>query len=1138
MTTTESHVPWRRMPLFVASTFRDMDRERDLLARVVIPRVNERLRERGHGVSIYPVDLRWGVETDDRLDAETRQRVILQVCAGEVRRCRPLFLGLLGGEYGWVPPAHIGEETRVAAGVDDPGFPLSVTALEILSAVRESRDDGVAPVLLARAEAQEVPAQTRFREHLGDLPIAYEPPAFTETATAELVRLLDSVLSAPAPGDWLAEEVRAHRWAAEQEAQHFVGRQAELGRIGTFWDFMQQKYLWGKGDEANNPVHRRRVQFAPTALALVGPSGCGKSALLAMAATRMEFWDIGVKAEPVRAFVRVGATPASRNVAVCVLVLLAQLDPDAARAVAARHTPESLTLDDVLEPWLAVLRAGWRGNRPVVVVDGIDRFDGLMTESTPLAWLPIDLGDRVRLLLSAAEDSYEAEMLGLRPATEVMHVGELRLQDASALVARRIADHHKAMPAALIERLVQRSTTARWLVVASDLLTTLTAHDYVVLRNVDQREADPEAALRALLATVVEDLSPDLGDVQLEAMSRLIELVDHRLGVMLCAVGVSMAGVTEDDLRGIVGDVGLSAVSTAEMALFRDVLSAFVSVQGERWTFVHDTVEVAVDRLLAEASEAVGTDVEDRYRALLIRRLLARPVTDVSRSAELLPQLFIADELPLLVSLLTDPERSTAGSVRDFSALLLGFIRAGGADLACALITAGATDGERLTAADLLASNLPAVAERDDAARIAATCRSVIDAASPAAVDRFGRTAQDLAAVLDRITFDPFTSEGMPDPDTIWLDAVLRGGAGSLAEAPDTPEVAHDLQSQMHVLTAAVVLTEYAIFVYAGMVIPAPGDAELAASRLVRWRRTLHEAQWFDPSSARFLELQLLLTERASLLAWPEHGFTADETDFAQVRAFLDRARGNPGVVAMFGTAARLRALGCVEGMSDDLASPLVQDTLTCLDEAIWEMDVQRFLTPDAFLVELRMIQCRLAHMSMLASFGQLGSACATGLPALTTQHAVEVIGWPDFVERAAQWCIWWTEVLGNDDPRPVVERFAFEIDQRPWTLDAEDTQLCEELTLGTAARAAKRFGHFDLAERMVERTSERVGAGLVAEPEDGPFAGVVLEVVEEMEVQIEAASREDLDEEDEEEVLKTTTAVRRLRDLTERLLR
>src|SRR4051812_30204511 len=104
------------MPVFVASTFRDMDYERDVLARVVIPAVNERLRERRAGVSLYLVDLRWGIETDDNHDLETRQRFILETCIREVRRCRPLFVGLVGGKYGWIPPKELQDAALETAG--------------------------------------------------------------------------------------------------------------------------------------------------------------------------------------------------------------------------------------------------------------------------------------------------------------------------------------------------------------------------------------------------------------------------------------------------------------------------------------------------------------------------------------------------------------------------------------------------------------------------------------------------------------------------------------------------------------------------------------------------------------------------------------------------------------------------------------------------------------------------------------------------------------------------------------------------------------------------------------------------------------------------------------------------------------
>ncbi|MFS8100573.1 DUF4062 domain-containing protein [Lentzea alba] len=1135
MTPTDSHAPWRRMPLFVASTFRDMDRERDLLARVVIPSVNERLRERGHGVSIYPVDLRWGVKTDDRFDAETRQRVILQVCAGEVRRCRPLFLGLLGGEYGWVPPPHLGEEARTAAGVADPGFPLSVTALEILAAVRESVTDGAAPVLLARTGAEEVPAQKRFRHHLRDLPIAYEPEAFTATATAELVRLLDFVLAPPVPGDWLTDELRAHRWAAEQEAEHFVGRADELSHINEYWDYRTHLSDMSSGDDPDHPVFRRRKQFAPTALALVGPSGSGKSALMAMAATRMKFHGLAGYEITEKAYVRVGATPASESIAVCVLLLLAQLEAERAQEIARRHGPAELRLDDVLEPWLETLRGSMRLHGPLVVVDGLDRFGGELTESHALAWLPIDLGDRVRLLVSAAEGSFEADLLRVRPATQVMDIGELRVRDAVVLVAKRLTGHHKAVPAALVQRLVSRSTFARWLVVASELLATLMAHDYMVLRNADLGGTDPEVALRQLLEETVEDLPPDVGDLQLTAMYRLLDLVDVRLGLLLCVVGVSVYGVTEDDLHAVVEGSGMPSMSSADMALFRDVLSAFIRIQDSRWTFAHDTVEVGVDRLVAEASEAVETDVELGYRNLFIRALLMRPVTDVSRSRELLPQLLMAGALPTLAAFLADEERATDDSVRIFCVFLMGFVRGGGPlEMVSPLVGAGANDRERLTSVAVLAPNLIPMSSRDIGMRIADACRIAIASASSTATSRFGHTAEDLAALIDALTLDPFSADVGENVEGAWLDEAMRSGVGSVADLPAVPADATDLVTRMRAITGTAVLTEYAVAVCLEAVNPAPGDATEAASRLEYWRRLLEWVPWPDKSTGKFLELQLKLTERALLLAWPDHGFTADESDFAQVLALIDKHRGSPDVVGLLGVAARLHALACLESMPDDFSSPLLQDALKYLDEAIWELDVQRFLTPHAILVELRMIQCRVLHMRVLEMCGQLGSARSAGLPALTARHAVDLMGWPAYVLGAMDWLKWCHDAFVDNDPRPVIERFAAEIDQRPGTLDTDTTQLAELMMLMMTMRAAGRFGHFEFAEQMIVRLGERLREGLVVEPEDVRFVDVVLGFADEAEAEIEEYLREDPDD---EEALKAAAAMRRLRELAERRL-
>ncbi|HUP19856.1 MAG TPA: DUF4062 domain-containing protein, partial [Gemmatimonadota bacterium] len=84
---------WKDIRVFISSTFKDMQAERDHLVRFVFPRVREKLAARR--LRLVDVDLRWGVTADQ--DA-------FDLCMREIDLCRPRFLCMLGGRSGWVPP--------------------------------------------------------------------------------------------------------------------------------------------------------------------------------------------------------------------------------------------------------------------------------------------------------------------------------------------------------------------------------------------------------------------------------------------------------------------------------------------------------------------------------------------------------------------------------------------------------------------------------------------------------------------------------------------------------------------------------------------------------------------------------------------------------------------------------------------------------------------------------------------------------------------------------------------------------------------------------------------------------------------------------------------------------------------------
>ena len=96
---------WKHISIFVSSTFKDMDVERDALRTFVEPRINKYLER--YMLSIEFIDLRHTVKTDKELSEEERERQICSVCLKEIDRSSPYFIGLLGHRHGWIPPEGI-----------------------------------------------------------------------------------------------------------------------------------------------------------------------------------------------------------------------------------------------------------------------------------------------------------------------------------------------------------------------------------------------------------------------------------------------------------------------------------------------------------------------------------------------------------------------------------------------------------------------------------------------------------------------------------------------------------------------------------------------------------------------------------------------------------------------------------------------------------------------------------------------------------------------------------------------------------------------------------------------------------------------------------------------------------------------
>ena len=92
----DSIIKNRRIKVFLSSTFKDMSKERDFLAKNVFVQLEAAAARRN--VALNLLDLRWGITEE-----ESKQGLVTEICLKEIEASRPFFIGIVGDRYGWIP---------------------------------------------------------------------------------------------------------------------------------------------------------------------------------------------------------------------------------------------------------------------------------------------------------------------------------------------------------------------------------------------------------------------------------------------------------------------------------------------------------------------------------------------------------------------------------------------------------------------------------------------------------------------------------------------------------------------------------------------------------------------------------------------------------------------------------------------------------------------------------------------------------------------------------------------------------------------------------------------------------------------------------------------------------------------------
>jgi len=393
----------RQIRIFISSTFRDMQVERELLIKNVFPELRRLCSERF--VTFTEVDLRWGITEEQAAEGK-----VLPICLEEIHRSRPYFIGLLGERYGWIPESVPQEVIEREPWLKEHvGGRTSVTELEILHGVlnnpemaghaffyfrdpayvealpEEARRDlverpipediqnsGEAEALRRTEERKTKLADLKERIRQSELPVLENypnPEVLADAVGKQLVDMIEILYPKEEVPDPLDQEAMGHEAYARGKLHAYVERPAHIGALNAF--------------AAAEPTGQ--------GLVVTGDSGGGKTALLAS-------WVSQWRADHSTDFVFVhyfGATPDSASVPGFLLRLLGELKR---RYEITEEIPtEPDKMREALPLWLA--QTTGRG-RMVLVLDGLNQVEGGEPDRR-MGFLPRYFPPHVRVLASA-----------------------------------------------------------------------------------------------------------------------------------------------------------------------------------------------------------------------------------------------------------------------------------------------------------------------------------------------------------------------------------------------------------------------------------------------------------------------------------------------------------------------------------------------------------------------------------------------------------------------------------------------------------------------------------------------------------------------------------------------------------------
>ena len=611
----------RNIAIFVSSTFRDMQMERDALRDVVVPKFISPVAEE-YGVKVELIDLRWGVDTSD-VSEEEQNRKVLHTCLDEIQRSQPFFVGLLGDRYGWVP--DVSEAAKVVADrrVDDivPDVTgRSVTALEVEYGALAARGSTAPPCLFyIRRISNPEALRPERREIFFDTPTASERLSALKRTVQQRFRTTTRAYAAMADeagivslGDFCeivgsdivkllreawGEPPRVRQTALQKEHQLqasllstrnriFAGRTAQVDYLRAFALSLSQVRV-GSWPALGSSTYL---------LLLKGGTGSGKSTLVARLAAQ-------ASKEARMVMVFCGASVLSSSVTGVLRYLAWQVGGDSALPA----IDAAADFVELRQVFTEVLAAQCAEGRVCLVVDALDQLQG--SEARLMQWLPEQLPNNCRIICTLV--SGEEESAAQRHGGQVIALPPLDSADIPEVVASLSTARHKQISR---DSILMRSITNRvgdtgalaaanplYLSLLIQYLSMLDRTDYEQIEALAEVGSTAADAISRYLAGRVNALPADADGVYMAIIEKVSAAIGGEFAKdVLCMIAASRFGLREADIKASLEAMG-QRFNPADFAWLRHTLGDHLA-QGadQEWDFTHQNLRRLLKAQLPE----------------------------------------------------------------------------------------------------------------------------------------------------------------------------------------------------------------------------------------------------------------------------------------------------------------------------------------------------------------------------------------------------------------------------------------------------------------------------------------------------------------------------------------------------------